>query len=96
MRVQIDDYIEPIFTTYYTMMGRYADQTVWFHIATGDEKEYVEKMAKGLTYDYYKIISFELETYDDELLYKSYYRQKKLERILEDDENINNDENDRR
>ena len=89
MRIQIDDYIEPIFTTYYTMMGRYSNQQVWIHIATSADKEYVISMSIGMNYDYYKTIEFDLETYDDELLYKSYYRQKKLARILEDDEENN-------
>lgn len=83
MRVKIDDYIEPIFTTYYTLMGRFSNTTLWSHISTGDDKKFVEDSSKTFNYDYYKLIEFDLETYDDEILYKSYYRQMKLKRILE-------------
>ena len=89
MRIQIDDHIEPIFTTYYTIMGRNSGDELWIHIATGADKQYIISMSKGMKYDYLKTIEFDLETYDDELLYKSYYRQKKLARILEDDEENN-------
>jgi len=84
MRIKVTDYIEPIYTTYYTMMGRYADQTTWYHIATSDIKEDVVKMKASFSYNYFKLIEFDLETYDDENLYKTYHRQQKFKKIISD------------
>ena len=81
MEIKITDHIEPLFTTYYTLMGRNSFDKIWIHIMTTDQKE--TTTANTVTYDYYKLIEFELETYDDEELYKIYYRQKKLGRLID-------------
>jgi len=84
MNIKIEDSISPIFTTYYTLMGRNAYNIEWFHIFTGTSKEGVESMKSTNNYEYYKIISFDLETYDDEQLYQLYYRQKKMGRLKDE------------
>jgi len=82
MNIKITDNIQPLFTTYYTLMGRNAFDNLWIHLITSEQKEFVEKYHNP--YEYHKLIEFELETYNDEQLYQLYYRQKKLGRITDD------------
>jgi hypothetical protein len=82
--VTISGVIKPIFTKYYTLMGRNKNQNEWYHISTHNDKKFVENEATRFTYDYYNLIEFELETYEDEELYSVYHRQQKFKRIIKE------------
>ena len=82
--VNVSGVILPLFTKYYTLMGRLKSNQEWFHIVTNNNKEFVEGEANRFQYDYYNLIEFELETYDDEELYSIYHRQQKFKRIVKD------------
>jgi len=83
--VKVSGVIKPLFSTYYTLMGRNKIYQEWFHIVTNMNKKFVEDEANKFQYDYYNLIEFELETYNDEELYSIYHRQQKFKRIIKEE-----------
>lgn len=85
MEVNVSGVIKPLFTTYYTLMGRLKNNQEWFHIVTHMNKNFVEGEANRFQYDYYNLIEFKLETYEDEELYSIYHRQQKFKRVIKEE-----------
>ena len=72
-----------LFTEYYTIMGRNSGATDWMFVEAGKYCSAIDTMSRT-RFDYYKIIKYDLETYDDEPLYKQYYRRKIIKGIIDE------------